>query len=188
MRRTLSFFSMMVGLLFPLGELQAGSDSTTVSFSAFFYSRGCEISAPAELPYNNGAPIPDDTIRGDASFRQFYVTLANCQGYFMTPKITVTGNTITTSDGVKLFADATSTTKGYGVRLSTLGNKVFNANDNTAENNEISAKGWDTSKEGKLVNGPLEFKAYLSCGTCTAGNNLQNGELIATVTFSFVYD
>ncbi|SPY76020.1 hypothetical protein [Providencia rustigianii] len=36
MIRKLSFFSVIVGLLLPAGELQAGSASTTVSFSAFF--------------------------------------------------------------------------------------------------------------------------------------------------------
>lgn len=190
MIRKLSFFSVIVGLLLPAGELQAGSASTTLSFSAFFYGGSCEVSAPAQLPYNNGNPIPDDTISGDVRFRQFEVTLANCQGYFMKPRITVTGNTITTSDGVKLFADATSTTKGYGVRIAATGNKYFNDNTNAAISNVISAKDWsvDSSNNAASLNGSLVFRAYLSCGACTAGDNLQNGELTATVTFSFVYD
>ncbi|MEI9751488.1 fimbrial-like protein [Moellerella wisconsensis] len=190
MRQKLSFFSVIVGLLFPIGELQAGSSSSTVLFSAFFYGGSCEINAPKQLSYNNDNPIPDDSIIGDKRYRQFNVILAKCKGYFMTPRITVTGNTITTSDGVKLFADATSTTKGYGVRIAALDNKHFNANTNAAITNVISAKGWPESGSNNTasLDGAIEFRAYLSCGACTAGDNLQNGELIATVTFSFVYD
>lgn len=168
----------------------AGSLSQNINFNATFYGGSCEITAPAELPYNSGKPIPDDTIPGDERYRQFIVTLAGCQGYFMAPKISVSGNTIASGDGVKLFADASSTTKGYGVRLATEGNTRFNANSNAAANPIISAKNWpaDGSDKMSLLNGPLEFKGYLSCGACTPGPGLQGGELKATVTFSFLYN
>ena len=44
MRHTLSFFSVMIGLLFPIGELQAGSASTTVLFSAFFMAVAVKLT------------------------------------------------------------------------------------------------------------------------------------------------
>lgn len=169
---------------------EAGSLTQTINFNATFYGGSCEITAPAQLPYNNGNPLPDDLITGDQRYRQFSITLAGCQGYFMAPKIAVTGNTITTSDGVKLFADATSTSKGYGVRLATDGNTRFNANSNAAVTGTISAKNWpaDGSNNITSLNGPLEFRGYLSCGACTPGAGLQGGELKATVTFTFLYN
>ena len=169
---------------------EAGSLTQTINFNATFYGGSCEITAPAQLPYNNGNPIPDDSIKGAPYKHDFDVTLANCQGYFMTPRITVTGNTTPTPNGVKVFADASSTTKGYGVQMSTNGNTNFNANSNAAINNVISARSWPAagSDNAASLNGPLRFRATLSCGTCTAGSNLRNGELIATVTFSFLYD
>lgn len=92
----------------------------------------------------------------------------------------------------QLYADASSTTKGYGVRLSTPGNTIFNENDNTAKpgNEVITIKGWPSggTSDAERLNSTLNFNAVLACGTCTAGDNLQNGELIATVTFSFLYD
>ena len=169
---------------------EAGSLTQTINFNATFYGGSCEITAPAQLPYNNGNPIPDNTIAGDQRYRQFSITLAGCQGYFMAPKIAVTGNTITTSDGVKLFADTTSTSKGYGVRLATEGNESFNANSNAAASGAISALNWpeDGAKNAASLNGPLEFRGYLSCGACTPGTELQGGELKATVTFTFLYN
>lgn len=168
---------------------EAGSLTQTINFNATFYGGSCEITAPAQLPYNDGNPIPDDTITGDQYIHKFNVTLAGCQGYFMAPKIAVTGNTITTSDGMKLFADATSTTKGYGVRLATDGNTRFNANSNAAVTGTISAKNWPADGNDSVsLNGPLEFKGYLSCGACTPGTGLQGGGLKATVTFTFLYN
>lgn len=167
----------------------AESISQSIDFQATFYGGSCEIKAPPELPYNNDGPIPDNTIPGDARFRQSYIELIGCQGYFLKPKIQVTGNTITTSDGTKLYADASSTTKGYGVRLSIEGNTNFNSNNNTAENNIISTKNWPANGgNAESLNGLLVFKGYLSCGACTAGPNLQNGQLKATVTFNFLYN
>ena len=167
----------------------AGSLTQTINFNATFYGGSCEITAPPELPYNNGNPIPDDTITGDRRYRQFNVTLTGCQGYFMTPKISVSGNTIITSDGVRLFADASSTTKGYGVRLATEGNDLFDANSNAADNSIISPKNWPTGGANSAeLNGSLTFRGYLSCGGCTPGADLQGGELKATVTFTFLYN
>ncbi|HGN1706720.1 TPA: fimbrial-like protein [Providencia rettgeri] len=167
----------------------AESISQSIDFQATFYGGSCEIKAPPQLPYNQGNAIPDDTIPGDARFRQSSIQLIGCQGYFLKPRIQVTGNTITTSDGTKLYADASSTSKGYGVRLSIEGNNSFNPNSNTAENNIISVKSWPTNGGNPAsLNGWLTFKGYLSCGACTPGPDLQNGELIATVTFNFLYD
>ncbi|WP_143970745.1 fimbrial protein [Morganella morganii] len=168
---------------------EAGSLNQGINFNATFYGGSCEITAPAQLPYNNGNPVPDDTIPGDKRYRQFSITLSGCQGYFMAPKIGITGNIITTSDGVKLFADPSSTTKGYGVRLATEGNARYNANSNAADNGVISTKSWpEGGNSAPLLNGSLEFRGYLSCGACTPGPELQGGELKATVTYTFLYN
>ncbi|WP_369308789.1 fimbrial-like protein [Providencia rettgeri] len=192
MIRKFSFFSVIVGLLFPVGELQAGSTSTTLSFSAFFYGGSCDVKVPSTITYNNGAPLPDDAIPNNKQNSQFTLTLSGCQGYFLTPRIAVQGNTFTADNNEQLYADASSTTKGYGIRLSTPGNAVFNANDNTAKlgNEVITIKTWPSAGTSDVarLNSALNFNAVLACGTCTASDNLQNGELTATVTFSFLYD
>lgn len=192
MRPTLSFFSAIIGLLLPVGELQAGSASTTVLFSAFFYGGSCEITVPSTVTYNNGAPLSDDVISNNQQNSQFTLTLSGCQGYFLIPKIAVKGNSFTADNNEQLYADASSTTKGYGVRLSTPGNTIFNPNDNTAKsgNEVISIKTWpsDGTNDVERLNSSLDFNAVLACGTCMTSDNLQNGELIATVTFSFLYD
>nr|WP_305071346.1 hypothetical protein [Providencia sp. wls1916] len=192
MIRKLSFFSVIVGLLLPASELQAGSASTTLSFSAFFYGGSCDVTVPNTVTYNNGAPLPYDEILKNPQRSGFTLTLSGCQGYFLTPRIAVKGNTFTADNNESLYADASSTAKGYGVRLSTPGNTLFNANDNTAKpgNEVITIKTWpsDGTSDVARLNSSLDFTAVLACGTCTASDNLQNGELIATVTFSFVYD
>lgn len=192
MIRKLSFFSVIVGLLLPAGELQAGSASTTLSFSAFFYGGSCDVTVPSTITYNNGAPLPYDEIPNNKQSRQFTLTLSGCQGYFLTPRIAVKGNTFTADNNERLYTDASSTTKGYGVKLSTPGNTVFNANDNTAKpgNEVITIKTWPSGGTSDVarLNSSLNFNAVLACGTCTASDNLQNGELTATVTFSFLYD
>lgn len=177
-------------LLLPVKSMAANGLNQIINFNATFYGGSYEITAPSQLSFNNGAPIPDDKIINDKYSRQFSVSLTGCQGYFMAPKIAITGNTITTSDGVTLFADTASTTQGYGVRLATAGNTNFNANNNAAINNIISAKNWplEGSDDMKKINGTLEFTGYLSCGACRQGAGLQNGELKSTVTFTFLYN
>ncbi|EMO4162616.1 fimbrial protein [Morganella morganii] len=171
-------------------EVNAGNNSQIVNFNATFYGGSCEVSAPGEIQLGDGIPVSNDSIPGDKRYKQFNVTLSGCQGYFMAPKLSVSGNIITGSGGVRLFADSTSTTKGYGVRLATDGNARFTANSNTAVNGIINASNWplEGSDNIGLLNGPLEFKGYLSCGTCIQGVNLQGGELRATITFKFLYD
>lgn len=192
MIRKLSFFSIIVGLLLPVGELQAGSASTPILFSAFFYGGSCEVIVPLTVTYNNGAPLPDTTIPNNQQSSQFPLILSGCQGYFLAPRISVKGSTFIADNNEQLYADASSTTKGYGVRLSTPGNTIFNKNDNTAKsgNEVITIKTWPSggTSDAERLNSTLNFNAVLACGTCTAGDNLQNGELIATVTFSFLYD
>lgn len=177
-------------LFLSLSAAQAGSNSQVINFNATFYGGSCEVIAPPELPFADGAPVADDSIPGDKRFRQFNVTLSGCKGYFMAPKLSVSGNTITGSGGTLLFADAASTTKGYGIRLATDGNTRFEANSNTAANGLIKAKNWPAAGNDTVatLDGPLEFKGYLSCGTCTPASGLQGGKLKATVTFAFLYD
>lgn len=177
-------------LFLSLSAAQAGSNSQVINFNATFYGGSCEVTAPPELPFADGAPVADDSIPGDKRFRQFNVTLSGCKGYFMAPKLSVSGYTITGSGGTLLFADAESTTKGYGIRLATDGNTRFEANSNTAANGLIKAKNWPAAGNDTVatLDGPLEFKGYLSCGTCTPASGLQGGKLKATVTFAFLYD
>lgn len=192
MIRKLSLFSVIVGLLLPAGGLQAGSASTTVLFSAFFYGGSCDVTVPGTVTYNNGAPLPYDEIPGNKQTSQFALTLSGCHGYFLAPKIAVKGNAFIADNNESLYADASSTAKGYGIRLSTPGNAIFNANDNTAKpgSEVITIRTWPSNgtSDTERLNSTLNFDAVLACGTCTAGDNLQNGELTATVTFSFLYD
>ena len=189
-KKICNILAITITLLSSIKSMAANTISQTINFNAIFYGGTCEISAPAELSFNNGKPIFDNEIPGEGYFQKFYISLANCQGYFMAPKISVTGNTITTNDGARLFSDSVSTTKGYGVRLITNGNANFNANTNIAANSIISAKNWPTlgSDDMNKLNGPLELTGYLSCGACTPSAGLQNGELKATVTFTFLYN
>ena len=186
----LHIFALATMLFLSLSAAQAGSNSQVINFNATFYGGSCEVTAPPELPFADGAPVADDSIAGDKRFRQFNVTLSGCKGYFMAPKLSVSGNTITGSGGTLLFADAASTTKGYGIRLATDGNTRFEANSNTAANGLIKAKNWPAAGNDTVatLDGPLEFKGYLSCGTCTPASGLQGGELKATVTFAFLYN
>lgn len=82
MIRKLSFFSIIVGLLLPVGELQAGSASTPILFSAFFYGGSCEVIVPLTVTYNNGAPLPDTTIPNNQQSSQFPLILSGCQAIF----------------------------------------------------------------------------------------------------------
>lgn len=187
-----SLLTVIIGLLLPVAQVQAGSASQDINFTATFYGGSCDVVTPNQVTYNNGDPVSNDTIPNNEQNSAFTLTLSNCTGYFMAPKISVTGDTIKANNNEELYADASSTTKGYGVRLSTPGNSVFNANTNTARlgNNLITAKNWPVAGSDNVatLNRPLTFNAVLACGTCVGGANLHGGNLAATVTFTFLYN
>ncbi|EBW1331273.1 fimbrial-like protein, partial [Salmonella enterica subsp. enterica serovar Enteritidis] len=117
----------------------------------------------------------------------FDLTILGCKGYGLTPSITLEGDTDSAS-GEALFVSPGSTSTGYGILLSTAGNTNFEGSDNLATDKKITAlttKEWNKTFASTL-NGTIPLKATVSCGTCTA-NNLQGGELTASLTFNFFY-
>lgn len=175
--------------LFIMGQLAFAADTARTEFKAIIVGGACDITVKSTVIINNGDPIPSEDISmGNSSEEDFNLILAGCNGYGLTPSITLEGDVVNDS-GKELFVSTTSTTKGYGILLSTLGNLNFKANDNLAANKQISAqdKAWDSTMASTL-NGTIPLKASVSCGDCIAGPELQGGELAATVTFKFIYN
>ncbi|MBS0848199.1 fimbrial protein [Citrobacter sp. JGM124] len=181
---------MALGAL--LVSLNAGAaTSASTEFSATIAFEGaCDISAPATVIFNNGdAVLPSQIEDGNAAAKKtFDITLANCKGVGVTPKITVVGES-NTDAGTALFLDAaTSTSTGYGVLLATDGNANFEANTNLAATKTIAASDdWDTDTSLTTLNGTIPMAATLSCGDCETDGRL-GGDLVANVTFEFKYD
>nr|WP_314266662.1 fimbrial protein [uncultured Moellerella sp.] len=179
----------MILSLFIMGQLAFAADTATTEFKATIVGGTCDITVPSTVIINNGDPIPSEDISmGNSNEEDFNLILAGCNGYGLTPSITLEGDVVNDS-GKDLFVSTTSTTKGYGILLSTLGNLNFKANENLATNKQISAqdKAWDSTMASTL-NGTIPLKASVSCGDCIAGPELQGGELAATVTFKFIYN
>lgn len=141
------------------------------------------------MAIHNGDLIPAEDITTTSDISEtFDLTILGCKGYGLTPSITVEGDTNNAS-GKDLFVGTGSTSTGYGILLSTDGNSNFNKSDNLATDKKITAlatKEWNKTFANTL-DGTLPLKATVSCGTCTA-NNLQGGELTASVTFNFFYN
>ena len=182
----------LMGLGALLVSLNAGAaTSASTQFSATIAFEGaCDISAPATVIFNNGdAVLPSQIEDGNAAAKKtFDITLANCKGVGVTPKVTVVGES-NTDAGTALFLDAaTSTSTGYGVLLATDGNANFKANTNLAATKTISASDdWDKDTSLTTLNGTLPMAATLSCGDCETDGRL-GGDLVANVTFEFKYD
>nr|WP_282553537.1 fimbrial protein [Providencia sneebia] len=162
-----------------------------VEFSAqIAYEGSCDISVPISIAFNNDDPIlPSQIEAADSVAKQtFNLTLANCKGIGVTPKIAVIG-TSSTDYGKALFIDSSdSTSVGYGILLQTNGNATFKENQNLAENKMISvSSSWDTSTNLKTIEGTLPMTATVTCGDCNASGRI-GGELKASVTFDFQYD
>ncbi|HHR5914102.1 TPA: fimbrial protein, partial [Providencia alcalifaciens] len=150
---------------------------------------GCQITAPPTVAIHNGELIPAEDITTTSDISEtFDLTILGCKGYGLTPSITVEGDTNNAS-GKDLFVGAGSTSTGYGILLSTDGNSNFNQSDNLATDKKITAlatKEWSKTFANTL-DGTLPLKATVSCGSCT-NDNLQGGELTASVTFNFFYN
>lgn len=168
----------------------AGSASSgEITFSARFVGGGCNISASvSEVVFGGGELIDPAEIISAPPQAEFDLTLSNCSGEGLLPKITVTG-TSTTLFGPALFRSPmpASASDGYGILLSTTGNSSFNANTNLAATNVITAKNWNVSSQLSGLDTTLPVVATLTCGTCDYSGR-QSGDMIASVTFDFVYD
>lgn len=170
------------------GPSLAGSDSSVINFSAVFVGGSCDISTSVpQIVFGGGEAIRPADIISSPPQESFDVVLSNCTGQGLTPKITVSGES-TMLFGPVLFRDAVaSSSNGYGIQLSTAGNNSFNANMNLAQTKTISAKNWNTSMQLSELDTTLPVMAVLTCGNCDYSER-QGGDLIASVTFDFVYD
>lgn len=166
----------------------AGSDSAVINFSAVFIGGGCDISTSVpQIVFGGGDVIRPADIISSPPQETFDVVLSQCAGEGLTPKITVSGESVTLYGPVLFRNAAESASKGFGILLSTGGNSSFNANENLAQTKTISAKNWNTGTQLSELNTTLPVTAVLTCGNCDY-SELQGGDLIASVTFDFVYD
>ncbi|NYA44440.1 fimbrial-like protein [Serratia fonticola] len=167
------------------------ADAANTEFRATIaYEGACDITVPTTIIFNNGdAVLPSDIESGATTAQKtFDLTLADCKGVNVTPKITIAGESNTTT-GKPLFLDAAaSDATGYGILLATTGNANFKANPNLAETKNISViDGWDLKTNLTALNGTLPISATLTCGDCKFDGRL-GGELKSNVTFEFKYD
>lgn len=172
-----------------MGQSAMAATSATTKISASIVGGGCQITAPATVAIRNGDLIPAEDITTTSDISEtFDLTILGCKGYGLTPSITIEGDTDSVS-GEALFVSTGTTSTGYGILLSTDGNGNFNKSDNLATDKKITALAtteWSKTFASTL-DGTIPLKATVSCGNCTA-NNLQGGELTASVTFNFFYN
>lgn len=182
--------SAMFGLSALMVSLTAGATTTTEFSATIAYEGACDISAPPTIVFNNGNDVlPSDIESGAASvIKTFDLTLTNCKGINVTPKITIAGES-NADTGEALFLDSTaSDATGYGVKLATAGNTNFKANPNLAATKTISAiDEWILETKLTALNGTIPMTAVLSCGDCETDGRL-GGELKSNVTFEFAYE
>lgn len=182
-------FSLPGALVFTLLQSAQAATSATTAFTATIVGGACNISAPPTVSVNSGAVIAsEDIAAGTGPEAPFNLTLSGCKGYGLVPSITLEGDVSNTS-GKPLFLSNTSTTKGYGILLTTKGNTNFKMSDNLAADMKITAenKTWATTMASSL-NGTIPVIASVSCGDCAADADIQGGELKATVAFKFEYN
>lgn len=188
-RAVLCVTVVLMSLFGAIRPAAAGSDSAVINFSAVFVGGSCDIRASvAEVVFGGGDLIEPADIVSSPPQASFDLTLSNCSGYGLTPKITVTGES-TTLFGAALFRSAMpeSASDGYGILLSTTGNNSFSANTNLAADKVITAAKWDTDTQLSGLDTTLPVTAVLTCGDCSYSGR-RSGDLIASVTFDFVYD
>lgn len=169
--------------------VQAGSNSGMVNFSATFVGGSCEIgTSKPQVIFNGGEGIQPATIASSPPKESFNLTLSKCSGWGNTPKITVSGES-TVLYGPALFRDPgpESASEGYGILLSTEGNNSFQPNINLAQNKLITTRNWAKATQLNTIDPTLPIVAQLTCGNCNYSGR-QGGDLIATVTFNFVYE
>lgn len=188
-RAVLCVTVVLMSLFGAIRPAAAGSDSAVINFSAVFVGGSCEITTSvSEIVFGGGELIEPADIVNTPPQEAFNLTLAGCSGWGLTPKITVTGES-TTLFGPALFRSPMpeSASDGYGILLSTPGNNSFSANTNLAATKAITATNWDTDTELSGLDTTLPVTATLTCGNCNYSGR-RSGDLIASVTFNFVYD
>ena len=186
-----SLYSLLIPTVFyavGMGQSAMAATSAKTTFNASIVGGGCQITAPPTVAIHNGDLIPAEDITTTSDISEtFDLTILGCKGYGLTPSITIEGDTDNTS-GKDLFVGTGSTSTGYGILLSTAGNTNFDSSENLATDKKITAKTKEWNKtSASTLNGTLPLKAMVSCGDCTA-NDLQGGELTASVTFNFFYN
>lgn len=178
-----------IGIL--LLSISADILAATVEFNANIAFEGeCEISFPNEVIFNSGAPIlPNEIVeRLPVATETFDLTLTNCKGIGVIPKIMIEGESTSAYGNTLFLNSASSTSVGYGVLLKFDGNTYFQQNPNLAINKVISViDNWDINTNLTLINGTLPITAILSCGDCNTDGRI-GGDLKANVTFDFQYD
>lgn len=186
-----SLYSLLIPTVFyavGMGQSAMAATTATTKISASIVGGGCQITAPPTVAIHNGDLIPAEDITTTSDISEtFDLTIQGCKGYGLTPSITLDGD-IDGASGKDLFVGTGSTSTGYGILLSTAGNTNFDGSENLATDKKITAKtkAWNKTFASTL-NGKIPLKATVSCGECTA-NNLQGGELTASVTFNFFYN
>lgn len=168
----------------------AGTTSSNVKFSATFVGGSCEIVVPSSLQFNGGNMLMPADIKQQlpSTIQTFNLILNNCSGFGFAPMISVSGAS-TTDFGSALFRNIPVATdaNGYGVLLSTVGNRSFMANSNLAEHNNIVAKDWNANMQLSSIDATIPMSAVLTCGDCNYSGK-RGGDFNATVTFDFVYE
>lgn len=173
----------------------AGTASATFNFAATFVGGGCEISVPPALQFNGGDTLTFADIRAASeegtpkTTVKFDVTLKNCAGWGLTPKITVTGNR-SNIFGNYLFHNGLGPKEpyGFGVFLRTAGNRTFAAVTSLGYTPNIVTRDWTPDMDLSDIDPVLPMHAVIRCGTCSDNVDYRGGEFKARVTFDFVYD
>ncbi len=186
--------SVMITVMFGAGlnaTASAGTASAVFNFTAMFVGGSCNISAPPSVRFNNGNAFSSAEIEQKTAItnQSFDLTLSKCAGWGLTPSIKVSG-TKTSHFGEELFRNAGGPldAHGYGILLTTPGNRSFNNNLNLAANGTIAAKSdWSTNTQLNTVDTTIPMVASLRCGYCNYPLR-RGGDFSATVTFDFVYD
>lgn len=177
---------MLSGILFALTTpAYAGSSSTTVNFSATLVGGSCQISVDrSSITFS---PVSSSTVIAagvDGIDPQlFSMSFSGCDGWGLTPKVQIKGNTFTS--GIPLFRNdnaASDYSQGYGVKL------VQQGQTTAIENMDKLVVGTSDQQLNTLNGQVLNFEARLSCGNCTAGPSLKGGNMNATVTLQFIYE
>ncbi|HAT1515436.1 TPA: fimbrial protein [Morganella morganii] len=171
-------------------ETQAATSASTEFTATIAYEGACAITTSTGVViFNNGDAVLPSQIEGHEAAAQqtFELTLSDCHGFGVTPKITLAGLS-NTDTGMALYLDtAASTTTGYGILLATDGNDNFASNTNLAANKVISVNSkWNTQTDLTTLNGSIPLTATLSCGKCSQARI--GGDLVANITFEFQYD
>ncbi|MEI9747936.1 fimbrial-like protein [Moellerella wisconsensis] len=185
-----SLYSLLIATVLyavNMGQSVMAATTATTKISASIVGGGCQITAPTNVAIRNGDLIPAEDITTTSDISEtFDLTILGCKGYGLTPSITIEGDTDSAS-GEDLFVSSGSTSKGYGILLSTKGSSNFNQSDNLATGKKITAQTKEWNKTfASTLDGKIPIKATVSCGTCTA-KDLQGGELTASLTFNFIY-